>query len=400
MALLTVSEAAQRLSVKPSTLYAYVSRGVLEARKAADGTSRFDERQIDRLAARGRPRLSSKSVSINLLIESGLTTLSENGVRYRGHPVNELIGIHTFEEVAELLWTGRLAAKTVPWTGPVTKPNNVPLDQQVRIAVARYPVPDLPMTAPHPDDVLRDARQLIAGVIDSLRPVGQSVSVPLPLHQRRVRSSLASRLWRAVSPGKPSGQLLGVLNAAMVLLADHELATSALAVRVAASTLAPPAAVVLAGLGAMAGPLHGSASREARMVLLDAMQRGPTIAVHERLAQKERVGGFGHRVYAGLDPRAAALLELLTTALPGSRVLATTDQLMEVVHREIGISANIDLALAAFELAADLVPRAAETVFMIARFAGWIGHAMEEYEQPPLRFRVRAHYTGDLRPTH
>jgi citrate synthase len=403
VALLTASEAARRLGVKTSTIYAYVSRGTLEVRRAADGTSRFDARHIEALAARGRPRLSSKSVSINLLIESRLTTISESGVRYRGRLASDLITTYTFEEVAELLWTGELSASKRAWEGPVVPVMAASLDQQIRMVVACFVGDPTEIERPSLPIVVEQSRALIAGIVDSLAThrVGGAragtrprVGSPLLLEGRRINGSIAGRLWPALADSKPTPELLRTLNTAMVLLADHELAVSALAVRVAASTLSPPPTAVLAGLGAMAGTLHGGASRQARALISGSLDVGAAAAVHQRLEQSRRIGGFGHRVYAGPDPRATALLHALERALPRSRVLAQVRQLIEVARDEVDLHPNIDLALAAFELAADLVPRSAETIFTVARCAGWIGHVIEEYSEPPLRFRVRAHYTG------
>ncbi len=192
----------------------------------------------------------------------------------------------------------------------------------------------------------------------------------------------------------PSPSLIHLLNSALILLADHELATSAFAVRVAASTHAAPSAAVLAGLGAMQGPLHGGASRLVRELLLDALDRGAHAPVSERVQGKKRIAGFGHRVYAGADPRAILLLDLLRRAMPKARALLVADEVTQEAYKLIKREPNVDLALAAIELATDMQPHSAETIFTVARIAGWLAHASEEYGQAPLRFRVRARYVG------
>src|SRR5215469_13122422 len=105
--LLTAAEAARRLGVKPATLYAYVSRGTLRRQRAADGrTSLFDADEVERLARRGRPRRPANAMDIT--VESQLTEITQDRLRYRGHDAIELATTRTFEEVAELLWTGAL----------------------------------------------------------------------------------------------------------------------------------------------------------------------------------------------------------------------------------------------------------------------------------------------------
>ena len=111
--LLTVAEAAQRLGVKPATLYAYVSRGVLGRAKAADGRgSLFLRDEVERLARRGRPRRPAGAIDIT--VESAITEITADGFRYRGLDVTRLAVSRTFEAVAELLWTGEFPRPARP----------------------------------------------------------------------------------------------------------------------------------------------------------------------------------------------------------------------------------------------------------------------------------------------
>jgi citrate synthase len=111
---LSAAEAAQRLGVKPATLYAYVSRGVLNRRKDPAGrTSRFDAAEIEDLARRGRPRRQAGAADI--VIESALTEIDGAQFRYRGLEVTKLATRRSFEEVAEFLWSGAFPAPPDPW---------------------------------------------------------------------------------------------------------------------------------------------------------------------------------------------------------------------------------------------------------------------------------------------
>src|SRR6516164_305673 len=101
---LTAAQAAQRLGVKPATLYAYVSRGVLSRDKAAGRASLFDSEEVERLARRGRPRRPAGAADIT--VESAITEIAGDRLRYRGHDVTRLAVSRGFEDVAELLWTG------------------------------------------------------------------------------------------------------------------------------------------------------------------------------------------------------------------------------------------------------------------------------------------------------
>ena len=188
--------------------------------------------------------------------------------------------------------------------------------------------------------------------------------------------------------------LLDALRAALVLLADHELAASTLAVRVAASVRADPYAVVGTGLGALGGALHGGASLGAEAML--AAARDPADAprvVGDLLRRGERVPGFGHFVYRSGDPRATLLLALIRTAVPASPRLAVADAVLAETHRRALPEPNIDFALAVLASCAGMITGAGEVVFAVARTAGWLAHAMEEYaSRTPLR--PRAVYTG------
>ena len=111
---LTAAEAAQRLGVKPATLYAYVSRGVLRRDHADDGRrSLFDSDEVERLARRGRPRRPAGAADIT--VESAITEITGDRLFYRGLDVIRLATSRTFEDVAELLWTGELPPGSVRW---------------------------------------------------------------------------------------------------------------------------------------------------------------------------------------------------------------------------------------------------------------------------------------------
>ena len=182
--------------------------------------------------------------------------------------------------------------------------------------------------------------------------------------------SVALRLWRRWSPLRPTAARVRALNTALVLLAEHELALSTLAVRVAASARATPASCLLAGLGPLSGSLHGGAARTVHDALL---AKGPVTA------------GFGHPVHRHGDPRAAPLLEAVYAFATGR-----DRDLIENARRQAPAPPNSDLALGALTYAARMPAEAAMAIFAIARTAGWIAHAGEEYAEPPLRFRGRA----------
>ncbi len=385
---LTTAEVARRLEVKPATVYAYVSRGLLK-RVAAKSGSLFAESEVARLAGRGRE--SRRPANPLEHVATSLSLLADDELYFRGRRVAELAATSTVEAVAHLLWTGELGDPG-PFTAPgalldtvrttiAALPASARLTDQLRVAVAVAGAADPLRFDLAPDAVIRAARTLLAVLVDGIAP---TVTVPLV-----EGGSLAQRLWPALSAAP---QPLGLLDAVLILLADHDLAVSTVAARVAASARAHPYAVVSAGLGALDGHYHGTASTQAYRFLTEALP-DPVAALSERLRAGGGVPGFGHRVYRHHDPRAVALLDLLRAAEPDSPVLAAID----VVCAELGERTfpNVDVALAALMHDSGMRPDAGEAIFAVARTVGWIAHAMEEYREPGLRFRPEGVYIGE-----
>ena len=205
-------------------------------------------------------------------------------------------------------------------------------------------------------------------------------------------TSIAARVWSRVHDEPPAENRLHALNAALVLLADHELAISALSARVAASAWADPYLVVLAGLSALGGPLHGGAPGAIERLLASIRTPNDVPAVlGERLAQGAPLPGFGHAIYRGRDPRADTLIALLRET--DAQRLPILEEVLRLATRHDGPKPNVDLALAALSDAFGFVPGAAEAIFAVARSAGFVAHALEEYPYR-LRFRARAAYVG------
>jgi len=422
---LTAAQAAQRLGVKPATLYAYVSRGVLRRDRAADGrSSLFDSDEVERLARRGRPR---RPVGVaDITVESAITEIAGDRLRYRGLDVIRLATSRTFEDVAELLWTGEFpaaphvrGARTARAPGPAAWRATPAALAAGRAAQAALPAGTLPLerfqviapamaaTDPlrlqlDPAAVLAAGRSIIAGLVDCLPPAATPTAPPAapPGAPSAAPPSaapdlpIADRLWSRLRGGRASPALRRALSAALVLLADHELAASTLAARAAASVRADPYAVVATGLGTVGGALHGGASLGAEALL--AAAAGPDDvprAVGELLRRGERVPGFGHFVYRTGDPRAVLLLDLVRHAAPKSGQLAVAEAVLAEVRRKSLPEPNIDFAIATLARVAGMTRGSGEAVFAVARTAGWIAHALEAYAGPgPLR--PRAVYTG------
>ena len=394
--LLTTEQTAARLGVQSKTVYAYVSRGVLARRLADDGrSSLFDAAEVDRLARRGRPRKDSRpSGRVDVSLATELTSLQTDRLVYRGRDVRELTGLG-FETVAEWLWSGHIRERAPKW--PALEPalerrlaQLVPRESQALerfAAVAAVMACRQPLRVDlRPDSVMRHGRALISAFVACLPPMAATRS--------SANATLAARLWPRVSTLPATPARLAALDGALIVLADHELATSTLAVRVAASTRADPFAVVLAGLGALSGPLHGRAIQAAHELLVSARSSGSAErAVAQILASRGYVPGFGHSVYRGADPRVASM-NALSAPLCKRSDAAVIAAVSGAACASARTFPTVDFALAALAFACEMPIGATEALFAIARSAGWIAHALEEYGEEPLRFRARALYVG------
>ena len=402
-ALLTTEQAAQRLGVQAATIYAYVSRGVLHRSIGEDGrTSRFDAAEVDRVARRGRPRTgATRRGGIDVSLVTSITHIEPERLSYRGHDAIQLAAEKvSFERVAELLWSGALPDEAT-WPLPEARAAN-----RIRMAMPKLATPLERLAAAsaaiasmfplrndlRPAAVVQHGRALIASLVECLPRIGATTNRPVGGHSRRETPSLAARLWPRLTEMPPRPAHLEVLDAALVLLADHELATSTMAVRVAASTRANPFAAVLAGLGAMAGPLHGAAPADGHRLLLAAASGTPEEAVARALATRS-LQGFGHSMYRDADPRAVHLLERIRE-ITTKREQAVIDDVLAAAMPVADAKPNSDFALAALAFVTKMPLGATEAIFALARTAGWIAHALEEYGEAPLRFRARAIYVS------
>ena len=317
-------------------------------------------------------------------VTTGVTQLDlDRGPLYRGRAATELAATLAFEEVAARLWQVRPEGD---WAAPTfgACPFTDALDR-LRWAVLATGASDPLRSDLRPEAVVRAARRVIAGMIDVLGPRPPDESPVTPL---------AERVVARIGPGLP-GRWSDSVDAALVLMADHELATSTMAVRLAASVRADLYDALLAGLAILAGPLHGGASRRAHELLTTAEASGVPVAVNDELRERGVLPGFGHTVYTNGDPRFPPLMELAQDALRADQRQLLAELLHLVEDRGMP-RPNCDLALAAISWGADLTPDTGRTLFAVARIAGWTAHYLEELGERPLRFRARAIYATDV----
>lgn len=391
---LSTVETARRLGIKQATLYAYVSRGQLQAHRPSDArVSLFHPDEVERLQARpartARPELS---------IPSAVTLIRPDGPYYRGIDAISLAATHNYEQVAELLWLGPAGSSHI-WQAPeateagiaaqqALPPDALPIEK-LQTAVALMATADPLRYDVTAAAVLRVAPRLITAMTACLSTGAQSAHSPTGQPSRPLAAALSARL----SIRAPSAALTRAVNAAMILLADHELAASTVGVRIAAAARSPVYGCIATGLGVLQGPWHGGMSLRAEDLL--AQIRSPAQAdaiIHAHLSRGDPLWGFGHPLYRNGDPRAAALLRLILGSAP-TRQRTTINRILAFTAENSLPRPNIDFALAALAYCWSLSRGAGQAIFAVARTAGWIAHAIEEYERRS-SYRIRATYTG------
>ncbi|WP_022923568.1 citrate synthase [Serinicoccus marinus] len=418
VALLSTAQAADYLGVKVQTVYAYVSRGVLTPVRREPGVgSLFDVEEVSALAGRpGRSghrgsRGGGRATSDD--VRTRITQVGPGSLAYRGHDVRDLAGSRTFEEVRDLLTGVPLADASRASDGRGVRSGEGPDGRGIRSGVLAA----LPAGTPSldrmkhavllaaQDDLGRHDRSAEGFAAAGARAAAAMAGSPASsgAGPARASSGPSAACGSDPSTGSPgAGALAEALRAyldlpsdlvdvALVLLADHDLAVSTTAVRVAVSAGSDAYSALLAGLAAADSPLHVGASMRAVDWLRPALQ-DPRSALDAALTGGPPPG-FGHVVYTEQDPRAQLLLERI---LPGAalEVRASLELLEGELLERRGWVLTVDIALALLTLEHGLPRDAGAVIFACARTAGWTAHAIEELAEPGMRFRLRGIYTG------
>ena len=394
---LSSREVTAILDISAATLYSYVSRGLIRSELSPDDSRqrRYLAEDVRRLAERKAARRDPAQAAQGALrwgtpvLDSALTLITENGLYYRGFDALRLAQEATFEEVAALLWTGNKSDATTLFSSDPeavmdseswANLEQFSFIQRMQIALTLASESQINAFDLRPKPVARTGARI-------LRLQTQALTMAHGL-----RGDIAQHLaahWDT--------QEVHLLNATLILCADHELNASSFTARVVASAEANPYAVVLAGLSALQGFKHGGHTRRVTAFLREVEQIGNARAVIEdRLLRGEALPGFGHVLYPAGDPRARLLLSMLRDARPDDTMLTNLQTVIDEVAHVTGESPTVDFALVALERVLALPQGTALALFALGRTAGWIGHAMEQYASGQL-IRPRAQYVG-LRP--
>jgi citrate synthase len=337
---------------------------------------------------------------------------------YRGIDIHELAAESTFEETTYLLWNGKL---------PTAAELKVFSDELAAARVLDPKVIDLLHAVPtsaSPMEVLRTAVSMLsmydadekdsshaANLRKSFRLTAQIPMIVAIFDRIRkgkaiveadtTLSHAANFLWM-LNGEKPSETATRAFDIALILHADHELNASTFAARVIAATLADMHSAITGAIGALKGPLHGGAN-EATMKLLYAIDKAgadPVEYVKEMFARKQKISGFGHRVYHTEDPRATHLRRMseeLGTAAGNTKWFDLSRRIELFVKGEKRLNANVDFYSASTYTTLGIDIDLFTPIFAISRIAGWAAHVIEQHDDNRL-IRPRADYTGPAYP--
>lgn len=338
---------------------------------------------------------------------------------YCGYDIHDLASRATFEETCFLLWHGRL-------------PTRAELgDLQSQLASARgLPESVLRLMKMLPPSDGMDALRTLASALGHYDPDARDHS-PAASYRKAVRltGQIASLVatWGRMQQGggpiapdpamghaasflymltgtRPQPAAVRAMDVALTLHADHELNASTFAARVAAATLTDIHSAIVAGIGTLKGPLHGGANADVMKMLIEIGQDAPAERIDAfikgKFARKEKISGFGHRVYRTEDPRATHLREMskqLGREAGNLRWFEMSERIEALVRAEKKLYPNVDFYSASMYYTMGIAIDLYTPIFAVSRISGWTAHVLEQFANNRL-IRPRAEYTGPVYP--
>jgi citrate synthase len=318
---------------------------------------------------------------------------------YRGYEIGDIVENTGFEEVAHLLWVGDLPTKAQlaalkkdltasmtisPYVAGIlaaTPKTAVPMDV-LRTAVSALSATDPDAESVDADANLRKAIRLTAQLPVIVAQFDRRRR-GLPVVEKADPSlSLAGNFLYMLNGEKPNATLERVMDAALVLHAEHGMNASTFAARVTAATLCDMHGAVTSAIAALKGPLHGGANQDVMELLLECgTAEKAEETVRNRLANKQKVPGFGHRVYKTFDPRATFLRKMskqLGEAAGETKWYEMSEKLIPVMKSVKNLDPNVDFFSASAYYTMGIPLDLFTGIFAIARVVGWTGHIMEQ----------------------
>jgi citrate synthase len=338
---------------------------------------------------------------------------------YCGYDIHDLARGSSFEETCYLLWHCRLPNRAelgdVESQLAAARPLQEPLARLMRAlpsvdgmdalrtltsALAHY---DAEVSDTTPAAQYRKAVRLTAQIGTLVAAYGRLNAGGAPIPPDPALGHAANFLYMLTGE-RPSSVAARAFDIALVLHADHELNASTFAGRVTAATLSDIYSSVVSAIGALKGPLHGGANADVMRMLLeigaDASPERVDDYIRAKLARKEKIAGFGHRVYKTEDPRATHLRRMskeLGERKGDSRLFEISQRIETIVKTEKKLYANVDFYSATTYYYLGIPIELFTPIFAVSRISGWTAHILEQYEHNRL-IRPRTEYTGPQYP--
>jgi citrate synthase len=384
--------ALEILRIKPQTLYTYVSRGLIRRLvQPSARTSYYNLHDIRRLQARSRARSGHGPAAASAMhwgepiLETSITEITPRGPRYRENLAIELAAQgYSFEAVADYLWTGRLE-KDVRWSDGKRTPRTFrhgPLGaggSHFRHLLTKILVQlDQAQHDSVEDDIeLRSARDLIRTMTGAFGYLGPRLAFSLPKPDAPIALSLARMLGIAANR-----ENVRALNAALVLVADHELTSPTFAARISASVGSNLESCIVAALQVHFGSVLGLCCDRVEE-LIESAPRNATAAskIDSALMTMRATPGFDHPLYSRGDPRAEMMLELALSIEGRQRRATAALDVIEASVPDVRTKPHLCEALVVLCRALGAGHQVASGLLALGRSAGWIAHVIEQRQQ-------------------
>jgi citrate synthase len=346
--------------------------------------------------------------------QSSVSSIIDDVLTYQGYNIDDLADNATFEEVIYLLWNGRLPnkeeleaftkelaqASTVP-DAVVEQMKTYPIEKIHPMAALRTAVSNLALFDEEADEMSEEAnyrkavklQAQIPTIVTAFARIRQGKDPVSP----KENLSFAANFLYMLTGEEPDEISEKAFNKALVLHADHELNASTFTARVCVATLSDVYSGITAAIGALKGPLHGGANERVMAMLSEIGEADKAEQyIKDAFARKEKIMGFGHRVYKAGDPRAKHLREMsrqLTEITGESKWYDMSIKIDEYVSSEKGLLPNVDFYSASVYHSLGIEHDIFTPIFAVSRVSGWLAHILEQYADNRL-IRPRAEYTG------
>ncbi|MBW3663796.1 MAG: citrate synthase [Actinobacteria bacterium] len=335
---------------------------------------------------------------------------------YRGYAIDDLARHATFEEICHLLLEGTLPTEAELEATRKRLGQNAELDDNVLQVLRILPPDTVPMEAlrtgvsalPAGEGVpTYDADDLASSRDHAYRIIAKIPSLIGAFHRMRSgdepitpdpSASVASNLLHGLLGTQPDEDAVAAMDCALVLHAEHTLNASTFAARITAATLSDIYSAIVSAIGTLRGPLHGGANEKVAELLdsidsVDAVEQ----VIDDKLSRKERIMGFGHRVYKTEDPRGPHLrdwAEKLATTAGREELFLKAKRVQEVVFDRKGLYINVDFYSAPLYTAMGIPRDLFTPLFAASRAAGWTAHVLEQQGNNRL-IRPTSEYIGE-----